>query len=92
MKLAPRAHVDPFIVMDVLREANRLEEAGRSIVHMEVGQPATPAPQTAKAALRAGLDTGALGYTEGLGLPKLRAGIAELYDKWYGLDLDPARV
>lgn len=92
MKLAPRSHVDPFIVMDVLREANRLEEAGRSIVHMEVGQPATPAPQTAKAALRAGLDTGALGYTEGLGLPKLRAGIAELYDKWYGLDLDPARV
>ncbi len=92
MKLADRAHVDPFIVMDVLREANRLESEGRSIIHMEVGQPATPAPETARAALRARLDDHALGYTEGLGLPALRAGIAALYDRWYGLDLDPGRV
>ena len=92
MKLADRAHVDPFIVMDVLREANRLETEGRSIIHMEVGQPGTPAPETARAALRARLDDHALGYTEGLGLPALRAGIAALYDRWYGLDLDPDRV
>ncbi|MFT5346897.1 MAG: aspartate/methionine/tyrosine aminotransferase [Dinoroseobacter sp.] len=92
MQLADRAHVDPFIVMDVLREANAAEAAGRSIIHMEVGQPATPAPATARAALRDGLENSALGYTEGLGLPALREGIAGLYKRWYNLDLKPERV
>lgn len=92
MHLADRAHVDPFIVMDVLREANAAEAAGRSIIHMEVGQPATPAPATARAALREGLEGSALGYTEGLGLPALREGIAGLYKRWYDLDLNPDRV
>lgn len=86
-----RGNVDPFIVMDVMERARAAEAAGRRIIHMEVGQPGTPAPQGALAALRGALDQ-PLGYTVALGLPSLRAGIADLYRRWYGVDLDPARV
>jgi aspartate/methionine/tyrosine aminotransferase len=92
MKTSRRSAVDPFIVMDVVQAAARAEAAGRHIVHMEIGQPGTPAPDTAHAALAAALPTRPLGYTVALGLPELRAGIARLYDDWYGVDLDPERV
>lgn len=92
MQTSTRADVDPFIVMDVMEAARRLESEGRSIIHMEVGQPGTPAPAAARGALARALETDALGYTVTLGLPELRAGIADLYHRWYGLSLDPARV
>ncbi|NNV26110.1 MULTISPECIES: aminotransferase class I/II-fold pyridoxal phosphate-dependent enzyme [unclassified Roseobacter] len=92
MRHSSRAEVDPFIVMDVMEAARAAEEAGRHIIHMEVGQPGTGAPLAARARLAAEMDAGPLGYTVALGRPDLRAGIAALYDKWYGLDLDPARV
>ena len=91
MRQSKRGQVDPFIVMDVMEAARRAEAAGRHVIHMEVGQPATPAPALARAALQARLDQ-PLGYTVALGLPELRAGIAGLYRRWYGVDLDPARV
>lgn len=92
MRFSSRGQVDPFIVMDVLEAARAAEAGGRHIIHMELGQPSTPAPAGARAALAAALDRDALGYTVALGLPELRAGIARLYRHWYGLDLDPARV
>ena len=42
--LSRRGRIDPFIVMDVLRAANEKEAGGADIIHMEVGQPGTPAP------------------------------------------------
>lgn len=91
MRLSSRGQVDPFIVMDVMEAARRAEEAGERIIHMEVGQPSTPAPALARAALERAIDE-PLGYTVGLGLPELRQGIARLYRRWYGVDLDPGRV
>ncbi|MCH2078254.1 MAG: aminotransferase class I/II-fold pyridoxal phosphate-dependent enzyme [Rhodobacteraceae bacterium] len=92
MKTSTRSAIDPFIVMDVMEAARAAEEGGRHIIHMEVGQPSTPAPKAARDALKRGMDKGPLGYTVALGLPELRQKIAELYDDWYGLSLDPARV
>lgn len=86
-----RGDVDPFIVMDVMERARAAEASGRRIIHMEVGQPGTAAPKGATAALKAALDQ-PLGYTVALGLPELRAGIAALYQRWYGVTLDPSRV
>ena len=91
MKTSQRGQVDPFIVMDVMEAARKAEAAGRRIIHMEVGQPATPAPKGAREALAQALEQ-PLGYTVALGLPALRKGIAALYQRWYGIDLDPARV
>ncbi|MFT6605841.1 MAG: aspartate/methionine/tyrosine aminotransferase [Halocynthiibacter sp.] len=93
MRNSRRSAVDPFIVMDVMEAARAAEDAGRHIIHMEVGQPGTGAPGTARAALSEAMEDGApLGYTVALGLPALRARIAALYLDWYGVTLDPARV
>ncbi|MEW5961921.1 MAG: aminotransferase class I/II-fold pyridoxal phosphate-dependent enzyme [Pseudomonadota bacterium] len=78
--------------MDVMRRAAEQERAGVHVVHMEVGQPGTPAPEAARAAARAALDREPLGYTLALGLPALRQRIARLYGEWYDLDLAPERV
>jgi len=78
--------------MDVMEAARAEEAAGRSVIHMEVGQPGTPAPRRAREALAQSMATDALGYTVALGLPALRARIARLYGEWYGVDLDPARI
>lgn len=92
MRFSSRGQVDPFIVMDVMEAARAAEAAGRHIIHMEVGQPSTPAPAAARAALAHALEQDALGYTVALGLPALRRGIADLYRRWYGVDLNPDRV
>ena len=92
MRVSSRSLVDPFIVMDVMERARSLEAAGRSIIHMEVGQPGTPAPKGALSGLQAAMGAGPLGYTVALGLPELREGIAALYQRWYGVTLNPERV
>ncbi len=92
MQNSTRSKVDPFIVMDVMEAARRAEEAGRRIIHMEVGQPGTGAPAGAADALARALKEDALGYTVALGLPALRARIARMYGDRYGIDLNPERV
>jgi aspartate/methionine/tyrosine aminotransferase len=86
-----RSDVPPFMVMDVIAAATRVEAAGHHVIHMEVGQPAAPAPRTAIDAARRALD-GPLRYTEALGIGSLRARIARHYGETYNVDLDPARV
>jgi len=86
-----RSDVPPFMVMDVMAAAARLEAAGVDVIHMEVGQPAAPAPSTARAAARAALG-GAIAYTEALGIPSLRRRIARHYADIHGVDVDPSRV
>ena len=92
LKIAKRGGIAPFIVMDVLRAANERAAAGEEVLHLEVGQPATPAPAAVKAAAKAALDDSRLGYTDAFGLPSLRAGIAGHYRAAYGVEVDPARV
>ena len=90
--VSKRSQVDPFIVMDVMDAARRAEDAGKSIIHMEVGQPGTGAPSGAMDALSKSLRESSLGYTVALGLPALRQRIARLYGDWYNVDLNPERV
>lgn len=92
MRVSNRGDVAPFIVMDVMEQAARLEAQGRRIIHMEVGQPGTAAPEVARTRLAAEMNEGPLGYTGALGLPALRARIAQLYRDWYNVDLNPERV
>ena len=92
MRQSQRSKVDPFIVMDVMEAAARAEAEGRHIIHMEVGQPGTPAPEGARRALAKAMEEGQLGYTVALGLPALRQKIAALYGTRYGVDLSPERV
>ncbi len=92
MRISSRSAVDPFIVMDVMEAARKAEDAGRHIIHMEVGQPGTPAPLAARQALADQMLSDTLGYTVALGIPALRKRIAQLYGEWYNVDLNPDRV
>ncbi|MFK7945042.1 MAG: aminotransferase class I/II-fold pyridoxal phosphate-dependent enzyme, partial [Paracoccaceae bacterium] len=88
-----RSAVSAFVGMGGMENARALEADGRDIVHMEVGQPGTPAPRAATDLLAARMAAGdPLGYTVALGLPELREGIARLYRDRHALDLDPGRV
>jgi aspartate/methionine/tyrosine aminotransferase len=87
-----RSDVPPFIVMDVMAAAARIEARGGRVIHMEVGQPAAPAPQTAIRAAKAALDVGDIGYTEALGIPALRARIARHYFETHGVAVEPERI
>ena len=87
-----RSGVPPFMVMDVMAAAARLEAQGRRIVHMEVGQPAVGAPSAAIAAVRAALGHAPHGYTEALGIGSLRRRIAKAYADWHGLEIAPERI
>ena len=87
-----RSNVPPFMVMDVMAAAARIEARGGRVVHMEVGQPAASAPETARAAARAALDRGDIGYTEALGMPALRARVARHYADTHGIEIDPERI
>ena len=92
LKTAKRGAISPFIVMDVMRAANARQAAGEDVLHMEVGQPSTPAPSKVLAAARAALDQELLGYTDAFGVPDLKKRIAKQYLDAYGVDIDPARI
>jgi aspartate/methionine/tyrosine aminotransferase len=91
-KIARRAQIPPFIVMDVMRAADERQAAGGDVLHLEVGQPSTSAPRAVLEAARAALGSDKIGYTLALGVPELRRRIAEHYRTRHGIDLDPARV
>ena len=92
MKNSARGSVDPFIVMDVMEAASKIEKAGHDVIHLEVGQPGTSAPTLAKESVIDSLSASTLGYTVALGIPELRKKIAELYWHWYKVKVDPQRI
>jgi len=92
IKPSARSDVPPFMVMDVMAAAARMEAAGGRVIHLEVGQPAAAAPASAIAAAHTALASGRLRYTETLGIATLRARIARHYEETYGVAIDPGRV
>jgi len=84
--------IQPFYVMDILAQARALEAAGRSIIHMEIGEPDAPTAEPIIQAGIAALRAGHTHYTPALGLAALRAAIAAYYASRYGVTIDPARV
>lgn len=92
LKVAQRGRISPFIVMDVVRAANAQAAAGSEVLHLEVGQPATKAPQPVLDAAKRALDDSLIGYSDAFGLPELRQALAGHYAALYGVELDPARI
>ena len=86
------ADIAPFHVVELLTRARQLEAEGRDIIHMEVGEPDFPTPEPiAKAAVDA-IKSGKTLYTPALGLPELRAAIADFYQHRYGLAVPASRI
>lgn len=93
MRYADRTNdLEPFHVMRLLAEARQREAAGHDIIHMEVGEPDFPTPETIVAAGQAALAQGFTRYTPALGLPQLREAIAAYYHERYALEISPSRI
>jgi aspartate/methionine/tyrosine aminotransferase len=92
LKVSRRGAIPPFIVMDILRAANKRHEERGDVLHLELGQPATRAPGGVIEAARRALDEELLGYTEAFGLGLLRQRIADHYRTTQGIDLEPDRI
>jgi aspartate/methionine/tyrosine aminotransferase len=89
---AGRADIAPFYVMEVMRAAELRIASGHEVLHLEVGQPSTPAPRPVIEAAHRALDEDVLGYTTAAGIKPLRRRIAEHYLEWYGTAVDPEAV
>jgi len=84
--------IQPFFVMDLLARARRMEAEGRSIIHMEIGEPDFPTPQPVIAAGHRALDEKNIHYTPAVGLSSLRSAIATFYHREFGVDIDAERI
>ena len=82
------SEIEPFQAIAISRLARALQAEGRSVIHMEFGQPSTGAPRAAIERAHAVLDTDGLGYWES---PALTARLARHYAESYGLDVHPDR-
>jgi aspartate/methionine/tyrosine aminotransferase len=92
MKISRRGQVPPFIVMDVMTAAAARARTHGDVLHLEVGQPSTPAPAGVLAAAQAALRDDKIGYTVALGVPPLRQAIADHYGRAYGTAVAPEQV
>src|SRR6516225_1301142 len=92
LRASRRGFVPPFIAMDVLRAANEREVAGAEVIHLEVGQPGSSAPEPVLDAARRALANEPIGYTDALGIAPLRQAIATHYQAQYGVAVDPGEV
>jgi len=81
--------IEPFRAITISRLAHAMKAEGRSVIHMEFGQPSTGAPPAAIEQAHRVLDTESMGYWESA---PLRQRIARLYDERHGLDIDPDRI
>ncbi|AFX98660.1 aminotransferase, classes I and II [Candidatus Endolissoclinum faulkneri L2] len=89
---ASRAEIDPFIVMQMMSDATKREAAGDNVLHLEIGQPSTPAPKGVLKAARVALCNDKIGYTVPLGMTKMREKISKHYRKWYGIEVSIERI
>ena len=93
MKVATRAHVPPFAVMEIIAAANARRAAGQDVLNLAAGEPSAGASAVVRRLAIDVLDSGGgLGYTEALGMPALRAAIAAHYANWYDLPLESGSV
>lgn len=92
MKVADRSQIAPFYVMEVMKAAAARQARGGDVLHLEVGQPSTPAPRRVRTAAAAALESNRLGYTDAHGVPELRSAIAAHYRRKHDLSVPEDRI
>lgn len=85
-------NIAPFHVMELAKMAAALEQQGRHIIHMGIGEPDFTAPPAVVEAATAAMQAGKMQYTSATGLPALRTAISTHYQEVYGLNIAPSRI
>ena len=89
------SHLDSigsFLAMDIFSRAQKLEEQGREIIHLEFGEPDFSPPPEAAEAARKSIEKRPAGYTHTQGIEQLRVEITKKYSEDYGIRIDPEQV
>ncbi len=86
------AHIGQETAFEVLVRARALEALGRSVIHLEIGEPDFDTPAHIVQAGQDALERGFTHYGPGAGLPELRQAVSRYLQKWRNLDVDPQRV
>ncbi len=86
------ADISPFYVMALLQRAKELEQQGKDIIHMEIGEPDFPTPEPIVQAGISLIGTGEVKYTPAAGLPQLREKIAQFYHNTYKVNVPKERI
>jgi aspartate/methionine/tyrosine aminotransferase len=89
---ARTALIEPFYVMEVVKEAAELAATGRSVIHLSIGEPDFTAPEPVRRAACAAIERGETQYTGALGLEPLRERIADWYATRFGCQVDRQRI
>lgn len=84
--------IAPFHVMDLLAQARKLEQQGRDIIHMEIGEPDFPTTEPVRAEALRVLAFDPVHYTPATGLPELRQAISDFYAQRYDQSVSPDRI
>ncbi len=92
MNISPSEKIKPFLVMDVLERAMELQRQGRSIIHMEIGEPDFDTPRAIVREAVESLQKGETHYTDSRGIPELRKAVSEHYSSRYRVDFPEDRV
>jgi aspartate/methionine/tyrosine aminotransferase len=92
LRASARSQIAPFYVMEIYGAAEARRAHGLPVYNLAAGQPSTGAPRAVREAAAAALVSDRIGYTAALGIPPLRAAIAEHTRQWYGIDVDPVQV
>lgn len=85
-------HIAPFHVMEIAKMAAALEQQGRHIIHMGIGEPDFTAPPAVIEAATRAMQDGRMQYTSATGLPQLRLAISDHYRRVFGLEVAPTRI
>jgi len=92
-KVTQRAEeIPPFIVMDIMEKAHEMEKQGRTVIHLEIGEPDFPTPACICNAASGAICDGKTHYTHSLGIPELREAICDHYASRYGVHITPDRI
>ena len=93
MKFAQRmSEIGTETAFEVLAKARKLEAQGRSIVHMEIGEPDFPTPPNIVEAAEKAVRNGYTHYTPAGGLMPARQAVADWIRRWYEVDVKPEQV
>jgi aspartate/methionine/tyrosine aminotransferase len=85
-------HISPFMVMEVLEKAHELENMGRHIIHLEIGEPDFSTPECIREGAIKAIRDGHTHYTHSLGITELREAICEHYFEKYGVEVSPDQI
>ena len=84
--------IAPFQVMQLVKRANALAEAGKPVIHMSIGEPDFTAPPKVIEALEDAARAGRTQYTSAVGIAPLRRAISHFYDGQHGVSVSPSRI